>query len=374
MKVLLITAAFYPGNSPRSFRATELARELARQGHHVVVATPDQGNIHREKSIEWKLVIEDKAPEISAALRSRYFTNPMFARIGNRLAEWVFEYPDIQYYGWAKKIATLYSGFDLMITIAAPHAIHWGVAASIHATKHKAAGTWIADCGDPFMGSKMNALPKMPWFAFFEHRFCQMTDFITVPVQEAVPAYYPAYRYKIKIIPQGFNFEESTGFRKEYVKNQIPTFGFAGSLSPNKRDPRKMLEYLIKARRPFLFVLYTNAAHLVNSLADKSDGRIIVKPYIPREELIGELSTMDFLVNFENEVSEQVPSKLIDYYLMGRPVVSIHADTDFDVVLRSFLDGDYSNAMTYSNPDEYNIVNVANKFLALSNNNDNGTK
>lgn len=372
MKILLITAAFYPGNSPRSFRATELARELAKQGHYVVVATPDQGYLQREKSKEWKLVIEDKAPEISADFRSRYFTNPMIARVGNRLVEWMFEYPDIQYYGWAKKIASLYTGFDLLITIAAPHAIHWGVASVIHETRHKPASTWIADCGDPFMGSKMNTLPKMPWFAFFEHRFCRIADFITVPVQESVPAYYPVYRHKIKIIPQGFNFEESVGFRNTYIKNQIPTFGFAGSLSPGKRDPRKMLEYLIKTRRPFLFVLYTNAANLVNSLADKSDGRIVVKPYIPREELIGVLSTMDFLVNFENEVSEQVPSKLIDYYLTGRPVVSIHANTDFDEVLRPFLDGDYSKSMKYKDPDIYNIKNVANNFLALCNDNGKG--
>ena len=37
MKILIITQAFYPGISPRSFRATELAKELARQGDDVTV-------------------------------------------------------------------------------------------------------------------------------------------------------------------------------------------------------------------------------------------------------------------------------------------------------------------------------------------------
>ena len=31
-KILVVSSAFYPENSPRSFRTTELVKELARQG------------------------------------------------------------------------------------------------------------------------------------------------------------------------------------------------------------------------------------------------------------------------------------------------------------------------------------------------------
>ena len=365
MKVLFITAAFFPGNSPRAFRATELARELAVQGHEVVVATPGQGAIHNEKSKEWCLRIEDKAPEISGSFRGFYFSNPLVARVGNRMAEWLLEYPDIQYFRWAKKIASLYTDFDLMITIAAPHAIHWGVASMINTAGNKPARVWIADCGDPFMGSKMNTLPKMPWFAYVEHLFCKTCDFITVPVESAKTAYYQKYRDKIRVIPQGFNFETSISLRKPYRKNSIPTFGFAGSLSPGKREPRPFLEYLLQYKRPFQCTLFTHAENLVRSYAEKSGGKIIVRSYIPRHELFAEMSTMDFLVNFENEVTEQVPSKLIDYYLMGRPVLSIRAGIDFESTVRPFLEGDYSGAVHFVNADIYDIKHVAAAFLSL---------
>ncbi len=39
LRLLLVSNAFYPEISPRSYRATELAREFCRQGHDVVVVT-----------------------------------------------------------------------------------------------------------------------------------------------------------------------------------------------------------------------------------------------------------------------------------------------------------------------------------------------
>lgn len=38
-KILIVTNGYYPKNSPRSFRATEFAKELHRQGHQVTVIT-----------------------------------------------------------------------------------------------------------------------------------------------------------------------------------------------------------------------------------------------------------------------------------------------------------------------------------------------
>lgn len=38
-KILIISRSFYPMNSPRSFRTTELAKEFARQGHEVRALT-----------------------------------------------------------------------------------------------------------------------------------------------------------------------------------------------------------------------------------------------------------------------------------------------------------------------------------------------
>lgn len=44
-KILHVTYGFHPAPSPRSFRATELAIELARQGHEITVLGPYQAGI-----------------------------------------------------------------------------------------------------------------------------------------------------------------------------------------------------------------------------------------------------------------------------------------------------------------------------------------
>lgn len=366
MRILIVSAAFYPANSPRSFRTTELSKELASQGHDVVVVTPHKGKIQAELAEKWKIQVEDPARDLSQQFSSAYFRIPVFSRYLNRALEWFFEFPDIQYYFWVKKSVSFYNGFDVMISVAAPHAIHWGIATFLKSCKQRPAKIWIADCGDPFMGAKMNKLPKMPWFSILEHRFCKLCDFITVPIENAVNAYYTVYQSKIRVIPQGFNFEDSISLRKPYKKNEIPTFGFAGSLSPGKRDPGKFLQFLLEYDKPYFCVFYTNMVDLVKPYAEKSKGRIEIRPYVPRTELFAVMSTMDFLVNIENEVSEQLPSKLIDYYLMGRPVLSINAKSDINKVVLPFLAGDYSQALVFEKPEKFNIKNVAESFIKLA--------
>jgi glycosyltransferase involved in cell wall biosynthesis len=366
MKILVISAAFYPANSPRSFRTTELVKELIRQAHEVTLITPHAGEQFAQCLLEWGITHKDPGLAPAISFRSNISLLDKLLRFWRRLIELVADYPDIRYRAWAKQAVIPEAGYDLCISIAAPHAVHWGVAAAIKQTGRKPAQVWIADCGDPYMGGKMSTIPAMPWFSFFEKAFCRLTDHITVPVASAIQAYYPAYRSKISVITQGFKFEESQQHRLPYTANEVPTFAFAGALSPKMRDPRPLMRFLNQLKMPFRFTIFTNATGLVAELAAQSEGRIQVLPYIPREVLIGKLSQMDFLVNIENEVAEQVPSKLIDYHLIGRPVLSIHARTDFDERLMPFLAGDYTQAFVIPNADEYRIENVVAKFLRLA--------
>ena len=41
-RILIVGRTFFPEQSPRSFRTTELAKEFARQGHQVEVLLPQQ--------------------------------------------------------------------------------------------------------------------------------------------------------------------------------------------------------------------------------------------------------------------------------------------------------------------------------------------
>jgi hypothetical protein len=84
--------------------------------------------------------------------------------------------------------------------------------------------------------------------------------------------------------------------------------------------------------------------------------------------LLQELSAADFLINFENgNTSVQVPSKLIDYSLAGRPVLSVKSYELDEQNIQKFLNGDYSGKMQMPNLDQYDIRVVAKQFIELYN-------
>ena len=115
-KILLVSGSFYPEISPRSFRTTELAKELARQGHDVTVYIPTQGKnyslfekehclkIKNIGELKWK-AIELKGGKIELILR----------RIIRRGLHMLLEWPDIELaFKVAKKLKNEW-GYDLLI-------------------------------------------------------------------------------------------------------------------------------------------------------------------------------------------------------------------------------------------------------------------
>jgi hypothetical protein len=77
------------------------------------------------------------------------------------------------------------------------------------------------------------------------------------------------------------------------------------------------------------------------------------------------MSGMDFVVNFENVGNRQTPSKLIDYAIINKPILSVRTGELIPKRQQAFLDGDYTNSYTIEDPDQYRIGNVCTKFLSL---------
>jgi len=365
-KILIVSSSFYPMNSPRSFRTTELVKEFSREGHKVTLLTPKNDQHHIPFEEEYGVTIKDlgplQLPEIE--LKDSKGISRLLKRALRRGLLQFFEYPDIELMFKVRKALRKESGYDLLISIAVPHPIHWGVAWTRQKNNH-IADTWAADCGDPYMGHTLDSFNKLFYFKYFEKYFCRKADFITVPLEEAKKAYYPEFRDKIRVIPQGFNFDEVEIDHSSYNSNSVPTFAYAGGFIPGGRDPRVFLDYLVGINQPYKFIIYTKNKGLVEPYLKSSNGQIEIRDYIPRKELLKILSRMDFLVNFENDTKRQLPSKLIDYYLAGRPVLNVSSNEIDTEVITQFLKGNYSNKYNYNGVDQYRIENVCNRFLAL---------
>jgi len=363
-KILIVSRTFYPVISPRSFRATELAREFARQGHFVKVITSFDDNVDYEV-LAGKLGVNFKNLG-----REKYTT---FKLKGNRLSVFLkrsinrsllmlFEFPSIQILPLVVKALRDEKDYDLLVSVAVPFPVHWGVARA-RTSEHRLAKTWVADCGDPYMGDRIDTFRKFFYFGYIEKWFCRKADYLTIPVAEAINGYYQEFHHKIRIIPQGFSFNDIP-IRKDVTNHPI-MFAYAGNIIPVNRDPRPFLEYLCKVDMDFKFYVFTQKIDLIKKYEKKLQGKLEIRNYIPRDQMLGFLSSMDFLVNFDNNTGIHIPSKLIDYGIAGRPVLNIKSDLD-EYVISAFLNRDYSDAFIIDNLDQYNITKIARKFLELA--------
>lgn len=358
MKVLLISGCFFPTKGPRAFRTTELAKELAIQGHLVTVMFPTNGFDYKQIENDLGISILDIPLKWSI-----FKSNKLIFRILNRLLLTLFEFPDIEYLFRLPKLFSKLKEYDLLVSIAVPHPIHWAVARYIKKNQ-RFFKTWIADCGDPFMFARLDSFNKLFYFKYFEKQFCKRADFITIPIKEGIAGYYPEYHSKIKIVPQGFNFEEIK--INNYSPNSIPTFAFAGSFILRSRDPRPVLEFLLTVECDFRFWVFTMQPEYLDSYKFVLGEKLIVSSFIPRLDLIKKLSTFDFLLNLENGTNIQSPSKLIDYALTKRPILSLYSqDLDKGKFLQ-YLSGNYDSPFVVKNIDSYNIKNVAKYFIELA--------
>lgn len=371
MKILIISQHLFPIQTPRAHRTTELAKELAKQGHDVILYAVLGKHDYSEFEVENNLKVKSIPiylqfhPYSSDGDSHRNFLDKVLGRLFQK----ILEFPNIEFMFKAKRILKKEKDIDLLISIADPHQIHWGCAKAKVKNPETFPKVWIADCGDPFMSNGKSS-KHLRYFAKLEKLFCKHCDYITVPVKEAVEAYYPEFRHKIKIIPQGFDFDINWIPETEPI-NDCPSFAYAGLFYKDIRNPEPFFKFLSSLDRNFRFHVYTKFTELVVPFQKVLGEKLIVHSPISRLDLLEELKKMDFLLNLENtDRPNQIPSKLIDYAIVKRPILSIvPTSIDTNKVI-SFFQKDYSNQLVILNIERYHISTVASSFTKLHSNRD----
>ena len=365
LKIVIISRHIFPKISPRAFRATELAKEMVRKGHTVVLyavlGNYDYTEFQKNTGISVKNIgkMFTGSEDSNANFRYTFFDKILFHALHK-----LIEYPDIEFLFKVFSIIKKESKCDMLITIAYPHPIHWGASlAKSILSKEKFPKNWISDCGDPYMGNPIEN-NKMFYFKYVEKWWCKKTDFITIPIEEGRKGYYPEFISKIKIIPQGVDFT-SIKLDENFKKNQVPTFAYAGNIYPGLRDPTEFLNYISGLEKEFKFIVYTNNQNFYLQFKQILKEKFEIKSYVPREQLIYELSQMDFLINLKNSSSIQAPSKIIDYLLTKRPILDVSTNFLELILFNEFLDGNYKNQKKIQDISQFNITNVVDKFIEL---------
>lgn len=363
-KILIVTKGFYPENSPRSFRSTELAKEFCRQGHIVTVYTPERADVSpllQEYPIRLKSLgkLSWKIPHIQSDNKIIKLLNRAIARLLSLLVD----YPNIELFFKVKKHLRAEKNHDLLISVAVPFSIHWGVAAIWKSAGDNPAKVWAADCGDPYMTQENDSFQPPFYFGWVEKWFCRKVDYLTVPTPNSYKGYYEEFHNKIKVIPQGFRFED-VQLSKTIPSSDKIIFGYGGSFILNKRDPRELLDFLATIQYDYEFHIYSSHREIIESYL-LSNNKIVLHAPIPRLELLSKLSEYHFVVNFANQGVTQLPSKLIDYAILQKPILEIETGNLDKVKVEAFLNGDYKDSLVIRDSHKYRIENITSDFLAL---------
>lgn len=361
LKILIVSRSFYPESSPRSFRTTELVKEFSRRGHEVTLLTNERDFDYSDFLEKYPIKIDSFGKLNWKPLKGPKMLGDLPRKLG-RLMFLLMEYPNVEILFRIKETLPKYKGYDLMISVAVPHPVHWGVAL-VQNRNSKTARTWIADCGDPFMGNTLESIRPPLYFSYLEKLFCRKADYISVPTEGSKNGYYPEFHNKIVVIPQGFDFNEFQIDRAEVV-NAVPTFAYAGGLGATGiRNPRPFVQHLLNSGIDFRFHVYSGNSSMLRDFQIAAPDKVILHEPVQRQELLRELAKMDFVINFDNGSVNQTPSKLIDYALVGRPILNFSAEEPDTRMIGAFLASDYSLAMNIPDISNYEIGNVASKFI-----------
>jgi len=381
-KLIITSYNFFPENTPRAFRTFELAKEFSRRGYEIFLFIPEYNFEYDtlERRYNQK-IFKTKTGFLlnrnGKVIRNRNSGVP--SRVGsavNLKAKMVVKellhqiIPEANRFEYGITLSTRMaeiSGekFDGLISIAMPFCSHWGSVLG-RVRNNIEIDVMIAEYGDPFYENR--AYNNFYHHLLFEKMVMRYFDYIVVPDKIAVDSYLRfKNRENIKVIPQGLRFEDVRV--AEYRKNVPITFGFAGNLYKKIRDPRSFLDYLTTIDSEFKFIIYTNmdnsdTRELLQPYFEKLGRKMVVNHKISRFNCIYELSKMDFLINFENESVNQVPSKLIDYGLSGRPILSFKSSTFSRKIFEQFMEGRYENEVKID-LTPFRIENVCDRFEEL---------
>lgn len=362
MRIVIVSGTIYPHISARAFRATELAKGLARMGHDVtlyaILGEYDYSGFERETGVKVRSLGKSRFGNYDSDGKCNWTFGH---RVLKRLLYNVIDYPRCEYLHKTYNALCREKPFDLLITVAHPFGIHWG--AAFFKKKHPGLfKAWISDCGDPFMGNPHDRR----WKLFLKPLECfwgRQTDLISIPVENGKTGYYEEFRDKIVVIPQSVDFDSVE--LDEYKGNVVPTFLYAGTVYPGIRNPREFLEYLCEKGVDFKFYVFAPDDVVFEDFKEKLGDRLEMRRFVPRSDLLRMMSRMDFLVNINNESAVQTPSKLIDYGLSRRPIlnVSSHLTEREKASIDAFLQGDYSSSFAVPDLEQYDTKNVCRKFM-----------
>jgi len=399
MKILIISYSFYPQLNPRAFRWTSIARYWKEKGYDVTVVTNvNDADSDSDEDNDYRIV---RVPENHFGRLRRKFSNKQNSQrnvIGNqysyrsalnpikKLLKVIYQYtvkncqwPD---YAWSwigpSKRAVLQlirsnGEFDTVISVSHPFSSHI-IAKSLK--KHYPDTIWIMDNGDPFCFNGVNPNNISLYSGLnkkIEYQCIEESDGFAVTTEETKEEYirlFPRLQDKVFVIPPLLNpelekFKEENKLLNESTRNFIRLV-FVGTLYSDIRNPKNLLQILDQVSRKLTKKIevdfYGNINDFDPNTLDINNIKVSFFDSVSRQSAYQNMLEADGLLNIGNDTSYQLPSKLIEYAFLEKPILNISSITN-DSSARFLKNHTQSKTINFADEDHSKALSDLENFL-----------
>jgi glycosyltransferase involved in cell wall biosynthesis len=362
MKILIVSFAYFPELSPRAFRWTAIAEELVNLGHSVkVVCASNHGQaasehvngveIHRAGSNAregFKNWLRLEATVTSIRSNVTFEDSLSYRRkIGNFIKS-IYSYtarkilwPDFAAFWYFAALKAADKSIknelpDVIVTVSLPFTSHLvGLA-----LKRRYEIPWVVDIGDPFSFMTKTPLNNHKLFknlnARSESQVLQIADAVTVTTEgtkyEYLKHFSSLISRKIIVIPPLFSAPTKLNdFLPFFNDSKKIRLVFAGTLYRAIRDPLALLAFFrhlastslgSKVELHFLGVI-NDCKPCFDAYDDLLGSKIFLHGLVSRRQALQAMKEANVLVNLGNSTHFQLPSKVVEYVILGKPVLNI---------------------------------------------------
>jgi len=227
---------------------------------------------------------------------------------------------------------------EALVTVSNPYSCHL---VGLAIRKQQPGIRWLADIGDPFSLEEAPAVNNRALFSErnrrLEQQVFEQANVVSVTTEATARAYaaaIPSTRKAIVIPPL---VDSEIGPPPVEVKSDgVKRLVFCGRLYSQLRGPGPLLaafgrfveQHPVPRWELHLYGEVEECRHELTAFQGSLGGRLVVHGPVPRHEALAAMQQADVLLNLGNDNRCQLPSKVVEYASLGKPILNVAVRRD----------------------------------------------
>ena len=338
-KILIVSHQFLPFVSPRTTRWNMLINEFINKGHEVTVLSgTNPENIEKNFKILYFGNKQFSSNISKVRKNSQDSSNNIFRKISYSILKKfyrfifkTFSWPDYAMF-WTltvfKNRKNIKNNYDIIISVSLPFTSHL----CAYILNKRIGAEWIMDVGDPFSlkinSQENNKIIYSFLNKFYERKFYQNASKIIFTHNEVAELHQNKFNIDNSKIVIGYPIAEvsekiinkSTNFNYKIMPLRI---GYFGAFTKSVREPNNYINNIANSfdeEIEHLWYINEESKKYFASIINTSSHKFL--DIVPRDEALEVMvSEMHILLSIGNLNKYQMPSKVVEYLSLGKPVL-----------------------------------------------------